>query len=213
MGAVNHRWYKTQVSIMADVKFTTCGHDSTCPAKNEPEQQLSTPPNSPALIQAWKQFWPPSPGSETYTRLQREHPEVLTCQHDTKQPFERPWRGWNDTTFVDGVGLALSHTSRESLRMKVIYVSTELIGIVSVQPRAAILPANVLRPQGLKYRRKDGLLMNRSVISSYLTSYPKPSTTWLPSSCTKGRSHTNASYPKAAFPASSCITSTPKVTK
>ncbi|KAL2123769.1 hypothetical protein VTJ04DRAFT_134 [Mycothermus thermophilus] len=102
---------------MADVKFTTCGHDSTCPAKNEPEQQLSTPPNSPALIQAWKQFWPPSPGSETYTRLQREHPEVLTCQHDTKQPFERPWRGWNDTTFVDGVGLALSHTSPPSCNL------------------------------------------------------------------------------------------------
>ena len=46
--------------------------------------------------QPWRLFWPPTPGSDVYTRLLNEYPEVLFWQFDVSRPFDRPWRQWTD---------------------------------------------------------------------------------------------------------------------
>ncbi|KAK0620666.1 hypothetical protein B0T14DRAFT_235706 [Immersiella caudata] len=59
----------------------------------------SAPRRSQAQItktQPWRLFWPPTPGSDVYTRLLNEHPDVLLWEFDATRPFDRPWRQWTD---------------------------------------------------------------------------------------------------------------------
>jgi hypothetical protein len=57
-----------------------------------------------ALVQPWKCFWPPVFGSNTYRKLEDEHPNVLTWRFDKTRPFDRPWRHWTGPVTVEGGG-------------------------------------------------------------------------------------------------------------
>ena len=57
-----------------------------------------------ALVQPWKCFWPPAFGSNTYRRLEDEHPNVLAWRFDITRPFDRPWRHWTGPATVEGGG-------------------------------------------------------------------------------------------------------------
>lgn len=57
------------------------------------------------LLQPWRRFWPPVPGSDTYKKLETEHPDVLTWRFDNSRPFDRPWRHWTGPAPVEGGGL------------------------------------------------------------------------------------------------------------
>ena len=57
-----------------------------------------------ALVQPWRCFWPPTIGSDTYRKLEDEHPDVLTWRFDITRPFDRPWRLWTGPAAVEGGG-------------------------------------------------------------------------------------------------------------
>ncbi|KAL2142847.1 hypothetical protein VTI28DRAFT_678 [Corynascus sepedonium] len=50
----------------------------------------------------WRCFWPPIVDSESYKRLEKEHPDVLTWRFDITRPFDRPWRLWTIPSPAEG---------------------------------------------------------------------------------------------------------------